>query len=132
MMAFTCAASGLLQACVQRRLVITSEPSGAMVTVNDSEIGRTPVEADFTYYGSYDVLLRAEGYEPIRTSKRAWAPIYEYPPLDIPASMIPFGIDSKVRWHFILCPPPGSAENPAESEQNLIRRADELRARAAN
>jgi hypothetical protein len=69
--------------CSSRRISITSEPSGATVTVNDVEIGRTPVEADFTYYGVYDVLVTKEGFEPLRTKARASAPIYEYPPVDL-------------------------------------------------
>jgi hypothetical protein len=32
----------LLAGCVERRLTITSEPSGALVTVNSKEVGRTP------------------------------------------------------------------------------------------
>ena len=61
---------------VERRVSITSEPSNAVVYVNDVEVGRTPVDADFTYYGSYDVRIDNEGFEPLRTKAVARAPIY--------------------------------------------------------
>lgn len=47
--------------CVRRTITITSEPSGALVHLNDTEIGRTPVTVGFTHYGVYDVRLSHEG-----------------------------------------------------------------------
>jgi hypothetical protein len=47
--------------CVQRHITITSEPEGALVYLNNNEIGRTPITTDFTYYGNFDVQLRKEG-----------------------------------------------------------------------
>ena len=78
----------VLGACarVERRITITSEPSGAIVSLNDTEVGRTPVEVDFTYFGVYDVRLRKEGYEPIVTTAEAKAPLHEQPVDEPPPS----------------------------------------------
>jgi hypothetical protein len=49
-----------LVGCVERTISITSEPRGALVYLNDEEVGRTPVSVPFTYYGVYDVRLERE------------------------------------------------------------------------
>ena len=46
--------------CVQRMIKITSDPPGALVRLNDEEVGRTPVTVPFTFYGVYDVRLHRE------------------------------------------------------------------------
>ncbi len=38
--------------CVQRTITITSDPPGALVWLNDREIGRTPLDVNFVYYGT--------------------------------------------------------------------------------
>lgn len=111
--------------CMSRRVSITSEPSGASVTVNDVEIGRTPVEADFTFYGVYDVLVSKDGFEPLRTKARARAPLYEYPPVDLAASAT--GAEKVVRWHFALMPALERKLSPEEFERGLMERARALR-----
>ena len=58
-------ALGLMSACVRRTIEITSEPEGALVWLNDREVGRTPCSIEFTHYGRYDVRLRRDGFEPI-------------------------------------------------------------------
>jgi hypothetical protein len=50
-----------LGGCIRRSITITSQPAGALVWLNDEEIGRTPVTVPFTYYGVYDVRLEHEG-----------------------------------------------------------------------
>lgn len=119
------AAAVLAGGCISRRVSITSEPSGATVTVNDVEIGRTPVEADFTYYGVYDVLVTKDGFEPLRTKARAKAPLYEYPPVDLAASAT--GAEKVVRWHFALSPALERKLTTEEFERGLMERARGMR-----
>ncbi len=88
--------------CLQRRIVVTSEPEGAVVWINDQEVGRTPVETGFTFYGVYDVRLRKEGYEPVSEPRKAASPWWEYPGPDLIASALPITIRKTVRWHFAL------------------------------
>jgi len=41
----------LLTGCVERKLTINTEPAGAMVTLNDEQIGESPVTVTFNWYG---------------------------------------------------------------------------------
>ena len=124
---FMLAAAMFLTGCMCRELVITSEPAGASVTLNDTPVGRTPVSIAFTYYGVYDVLLTKDGYEPLRTRADASAPVYEYPPFDLAANALPTGVRTTRRWHFTLSPSLESTQTPEELEQGLIERAMQTR-----
>jgi hypothetical protein len=116
-----------LGGCLSRKLSVTSEPPGATVYANDIELGRTPLEAAFTYYGSYDVRVELDGYEPIRRKVIARAPIYEYPPIDLLAIAMPFRIDHTVRWNFKLEPMRETTEPREALEKGMLDRAAELR-----
>lgn len=118
----------LLAGCLERRIHITSEPPGATVWVNDVEVGRTPCSADFTFYGTYDVRLRLEGYEPLSTRAVAKQPIYEYPPIDLAATILPARITTDIRWHFTLEPSLESTQAKEEFERQLVDRARRLQA----
>jgi PEGA domain len=116
----------LLPACASRRVDITSEPPGALVFLNDTEIGTTPCSAEFRFYGSYDVRLEKTGFEPLRTRADASAPIYEYPPLDLAAEASPIPVSTTIRWHFTLTPSLEKTQSEADLEQGLIERAKEM------
>jgi len=117
----------LVPACVDRRINVTSEPPGARVWINDIEIGRTPVQTAFKFYGVYDVRLERDGYEPIHESRKARAPLYEYPGLDLLTGAIPLDWKSRTNWHFDLTPSPESTRSQSELEHELIERAHETR-----
>lgn len=68
--------------CVRRRMTIRSNPSGALVYVDNQEIGVTPVSAPFTYYGTRQIQIFADGYEALTVKQPFPAPWYEVPPLD--------------------------------------------------
>lgn len=88
--------------CLERVITVTSEPPGAVVELNGVDIGTTPIQTEFTYFGEYDVRLRHDGYEPIHAGRTARAPWYEYPPIDLIAAALPFTIQTDVRWHYDL------------------------------
>src|SRR6185369_14341466 len=90
--------------CLKRTISVTTEPPGALVWINDVEVGRTPLETDFTYYGDYDVRVRREGYEPIVTHAKANTPIQEMPGIDLMAEAAPVRFHNVVRWHWDLTP----------------------------
>jgi hypothetical protein len=114
--------AGGLAGCVKRTISITSEPNGALVHLNDQEVGRTPLTVPFRFYGTYDVRLEKDGYEPLWTEADAAAPWWETPGPDLVAEMIP-GAASEIRWHFDL-EPKGELDEAA-----LLERAGEMRDR---
>ncbi len=122
-----CLLAALCGGCLERTITITSEPPGALVWLNDAEIGRTPVTTGFMHYGTYDVRLELEGYEPVRTHMDADAPLYEYPPLDLVATALPARISTDIAWHFTLSPGLERSLAPEEFERGLIERARETR-----
>jgi len=114
--------------CVERRLEITSEPSGALVWVNDQQVGRTPTQASFLYHGVYDIRLELEGYEPLRTEAEAKPPMYEHAPLDFVAEALPLQLKNTQHWHFILEPSLESVLTTEQLEADLLARAAAMRA----
>ena len=93
-----------LVGCVKRRISISSNPQGALVWVNDREVGRTPVEFEFLYYGEYDLRLEKEGFEPIMTTRWAKTPVWELPVIDFFAEVVAPDRESRVYWNFELEP----------------------------
>lgn len=87
--------------CVKRTITVTSNPSGALVWVNEREMGRTPLTFDFTYYGEYDVRIEEEGSEPIMTSRWAKAPVWDLPVVDVVVETFS-DQESNIAWHFDL------------------------------
>lgn len=117
------ASLGVLAAgCVRRTITISTEPPGAMVWLNDREVGRSPVDVDFDFYGTYDVRLEREGYEPQMTSGDARAPWWDNAGLDLVAAVLPFQFHSRVQWHYAL-------EPIDDDPEALTRRARSLRSR---
>src|SRR5690242_17372660 len=88
--------------CVERTLTVKTEPPGAVVSLNGVEVGRSPVQRDFTWYGVYDVALRKEGYEFKRTRGKVIAPWWQWPPIDFFAEFFPFSDHQTL--HFTMQP----------------------------
>lgn len=110
--------------CVERTIHITSDPSGALVHLNDEEVGRTPVAVPFLFYGTYDVQLEHEGYKPLWTTKKTDTPWWEAPGPDLIAEAIP-NAKAEQHWHFSL------ELTPLLDDQELVDRAWQLRATMA-
>lgn len=68
--------------CVRRRLTIRSNPPGALVYVDNYEIGTTPCSTDFTYYGTREIRLVKDGYETLTVRQPIPTPWYEIPGID--------------------------------------------------
>lgn len=111
--------------CVQRRLTITTRPQGALVWLNDKEVGRTPVTIPFEWYGDYDVVIRKPPFETIVDHRKLKTPWYQYPPIDFFAEcLIPATVYDEHAWHFDLAP----AEPVVEAD--LYERAVDARTEA--
>ncbi len=72
----------LTPGCLRRRLLVRSNPPGAMVYVDNQPIGTTPCATSFIYYGTREIRLVKPGYETLTVNQPIPAPWYEIPPLD--------------------------------------------------
>jgi len=123
-----------LGGCVERKITIASDPPGALVYVNDREMGRTPVTFPFLWYGDYDVRLRLDKNvgtldEPkvlqysYHGSRTASAPVYQWLGVDLFAELMPVRfVDEKV-WAVTLQP----AAQP--SDDQMIQSGKDLQNR---
>jgi hypothetical protein len=109
--------------CARRSVLIDSNPTGALVYINGVEAGRTPMKYDFDLYGDFDVILRKDGYQTLKTHQKIATPLHGYPPFDLAAEAL--GVVDRYQWHFDL--QPASAE--AVDAAGLIERGRELEGR---
>ena len=115
----------ILSGCVERQLTIHTKPAGALVTLNDEEIGVSPVTVAFNWYGDYNVRLSKAGFETLRTHRKLKAPYYDAFPLDFFAETLwPGRIVDSYEWTFEL-----AATEPVQREK-LIQDARQLKTRA--
>jgi len=110
----------MLAGCVEREWTINSEPEGAVVWVSGIEKGRTPVTFDFTWYGDYEVILRKDGYETLKTSVKLDPPPYEYLGIDFFSEIAPWTYHDRRETLHIL----EKAVEPTEEE--LKQRAKDM------
>jgi hypothetical protein len=112
----------VLAGCVERKLTINTNPQGAMVLLNDQEIGTSPVTVPFNWYGDYWVRLSKDGYQTLDTHRELKAPLHDYLPFDFVAQILyPGHIVDAYEWTFDLAP----KEYPTRDE--LIESGQALR-----
>lgn len=110
----------LASGCVRSKVVVTSEPSEAIVTMNGVNLGTTPLEHPFTWYWYYDFIAMKPGYETVGVRKRFRAPVYLWPGLDLLMEAMPFWVTDTKYVHIDMeavdeRPRPVFAEPSAES-----------------
>jgi hypothetical protein len=125
-MIVTGAAVLLSLGCIERTVTIKTEPEGATVILNDQEVGKSPVKVPFTWYGDYDIIVRQEGYQTLRTHQKISTPWYEFPGIDLfTECFMPFTVhDDRELATFVLEP----AQSP--SKQALLEAAAQMKAEA--
>ena len=110
---------------MRRTITITTDPPHALVFLNDQEVGRSTVTTDFLWYGDYDVIIRKEGYQTLKTHWDIKPPWYQVLPIDFFAEVLwPGQIHDQHERHFTLEP----QGQPTKDE--LVNRALEMRTRA--
>ena len=115
----------VLTGCVRRTMTINTEPQGAVIYLNDEEIGSSPVSVDFTWYGDYSVICRKEGYETLDTNFVVNAPWYQWPVIDFFADVVwPATIHDQREVSYAL----NVATEPEPEE--VVERAEEMRREA--
>jgi hypothetical protein len=107
---------------VQRTMSINTDPPGALLIMNDQEVGRTPVTRDFIWYGWYDVVIRKEGYKTLKTRAKVIAPAWQWPPFDLLAEFSPARLKDRHQLTFTLEP-----EDEVPSNDDMLGRAEQLR-----
>jgi hypothetical protein len=108
--------------CVERRLTINTEPQGALIVLNDEEIGESPVTVSFEWYGDYNVRISKPGFETLKTHRELKGPWYDMFPFDFFAQILnPNRIVDSYEWTFELAP------RKEISREALIQDAEELK-----
>ncbi|MHB0946823.1 MAG: PEGA domain-containing protein [Sedimentisphaerales bacterium] len=89
--------------CIERKITISTEPSGAMVLLNDEEVGTSPVTVGFEWYGDYSVQISKDGYQTLKTHQNLKRPVADRFPVDLFADMFSSKI-YEYSWSFKLEP----------------------------
>ena len=115
--------AGLLTAgCVERKLTIITKPQGALVVLNDEEIGESPVTVPFQWYGDYRVRISKDGYQTLDTNQKLKGPWYDKFPFDFFAQIVnPNRIVDEYEWTFELTP------KRYPSREELIKQSQKLK-----
>jgi hypothetical protein len=117
----------LLTGCVERLLLIRSEPSGADVMVDGERRGRTPYTLTYDHYGTREVTVAKPGYRTHRKNVELNAPWWQVFPFDlITEVLLPFNFQDSVEVVIPLEKEPDAAA----AFQETLRRAEEARRRA--
>jgi hypothetical protein len=117
----TLASSG----CVSRRLMVNSNPPGAMVLVEGKEQGYTPTGIDFTYYGTRELTLIKDGYETKTQLVPVRAPWYQWPVIEFFSdNFLPGRVTDRQSIQFELEP------KQMVPNQELLNRGQSLRSEA--
>jgi hypothetical protein len=118
----------LAAGCVERRMVITTEPYGAIVYDEmNNPLSASPADKPFTYYGKYRFKIVKDGYETLVVEENVQPPWYEWIGLDfISETVIPWNLRDVRRFHYKLQP---IAVVPPEQ---VLEKGTLLRARGLN
>lgn len=112
--------------CMQRRILVRSNPEGALVTIDQVPVGHSPVAVPFTYYGTREIRVEKDGYQTQKIKHRFAPPWYQIPPLDfISDNFWPREIHDDRIVDFSLSP------MELVNENRLLDRADQLRGNAS-
>ncbi|HUO08385.1 MAG TPA: PEGA domain-containing protein [Phycisphaerae bacterium] len=121
-------AAAFLPGCIERKITFGSSPAGAVVTLNDEEVGRTPCSVPFTWYGDYDIKMRLSknvGTEEkpeikhyyLHTHERATAPWFQWVGVDLFTELLPIEFKDEKFWAFTV------PELREPADKDLIERA---------
>ena len=106
--------------CVQRVMHVRSDPPGAAVWLNDQQVGRTPFDREFVWYGNFDVVAREDGYQTLTTTREVTAPWWQWVPFDLLTDFLPVRDDETMR---LTLAPLGTPDPVA-----ILRRGEQLQA----
>lgn len=108
--------------CVQRRLVVRSQPEGALVTIDNHVVGHTPVSVPYTYYGTRQIQLERDGFKTVKVKERFRPKWYDTFPISFFTNHFAFREIRDTRLLDFQLEPKMQVE-----ENRLLDRANELR-----
>ncbi|MEN1681599.1 MAG: PEGA domain-containing protein [Planctomycetota bacterium] len=111
--------------CVRRRLTVRTNPPGALVYVDNQQIGTSPCSVDFTYYGTREIRMVKPGYETLTINQPIPSPWWQKPGIDfVSENLVPLKIRDNRQVSFNLIP-----QRIIPTEE-LIGRGQQLRVEA--
>ena len=114
----------LLCGCVQRTLVIESEPPGAEVWMDGEKSGVTPLRLPFSHYGGREITLTKGGYALEKGVHAVKAPWYEHFPIDFLAENAwPWTLVDERKFAFTLKPEKAGADEVYERAKAMREKA---------
>lgn len=121
------AIAAMQSGCVHRRMIVRSDPPGALVEVDGERLGITPVSTDFTYYGTREITLSAPGYETLVVNQPVRTPWYQVFPLEfVSDNLLPFRVTNRHEFMYRLQP----RDPQLDVEDRLLDRARGFRSRS--
>ncbi len=119
--AFALLAAAACGGCVRRTVTIETDPPGANLVVDFSDIGPGPAAFSFEHYGTRRIEARLDGYETLRQDVSLRPPWYQWFPLELVSEfVIPWTIKDERTVKLTLAPAKGR-------EETLLSRAEEAR-----
>lgn len=113
----------LLAGCVERKMIIRSEPAGAEVRVDGTVVGKTPCEVPFTWYGTRKIELERSGYESLTAKQEVFPPWWQMPVFDLFTDvLIPVDFEDTRTYDYTMEPSP-AREDPTP----ILDRAEKLK-----
>lgn len=111
--------------CVTRRMMVSSDPPGALVMLEGREVGYTPVAVDFIYYGTREFTLIKDGYETKTVLQKVSPPWYQWPVIDFFVDNFALHhITDRQAFHYSLEP------RRMMSSEDVLNRGESLRSEA--
>jgi hypothetical protein len=91
--------------CVERRMVVNSDPPGALVLHNGQPLGAAPADDHFVYYGNHHFTLIKPGYETLQVDQKIAPVWYQYFPLDLFSEIfVPLQLEDVRRYSYQMRP----------------------------
>ncbi len=120
--------------CVTRTITVKTNPSNALVYIDDKLVGESPVSIPFTYYGTRKIMIEKRDDDERLTHERTTAfekikaPVYEYFPLDFVSELV---YPLELKDEHILTYDLAELEplTTKEQQKRVLKNADELRQR---
>jgi len=118
-----------LGGCVERSLLIQSDPSGAKVWVNGVDRGTTPVTVRYVHPGRFDVRLQKEGYATVAEEVTTPTTIDAVPGPDFFYENGPWRLSRQTEVTIPLTPLPATRLS-REQQRDVLHRAEAFKAEA--